>query len=146
MYGRKSVATKRTSLSVWWDEVNDPEHREFMQVLRHFREELTTKRGYKATTIHKQNLAVLMMMGKALAKSKRPDLLMPRESADVLLERLAAGMYEVQAELQALASKIENGVVVQAGDISRIAGKIQTGYGSFEESITEGFMSFGDDD
>ena len=136
---------KREAFNIWLHPDN-PDHAEVLAVLTFFRGELTKKaRGAKPSK-HQVNVKVFVMAMRALAKNRRPDLLIPRDDTDTMIDRIAAGMYEIQEEIAALSAKLESGVVLQAGDLSRLSSRIQEGYGDFEQSIANGFTSFDDED
>lgn len=137
------ATNKRSSMTLWFRDDNK-EHQQMLEVMQHFIDELKTKNGYKDASAHQLNMAVWIMGMKALAKSKRPDLLLPIEDRDVLLDRIASSMYDLQIEFQTLTEKLQSGVIVQSSDqlFSSGGGAIPGGFSAFEESITEGFMSF----
>lgn len=142
----KKRAQPRQAFNIWlYPEVDG----EAIAVLNHFRQEL--RLTYKEDSDHEINRKVFGMMARALAKNKRPDLLMPRENADEVLSRLAASMNEMSLELAEIRNQMENGIQVNPHNLDRmqqLANQVQPEerYTPFEESIGDSFVSFGDED
>lgn len=147
---KKPINPKRrtqTNFNIWLDPEVNGDHQEALKILNEMMAYVRQRAGKSAAlSDHQVKIRVFLMALKALAKNKRPELLVPREDTETMIDWIAAGMFDIQQELQSLATKIENGVVLQAGDLRGMASRIQTGYGDFEQSIADGFMSFDEDE
>ncbi len=141
-----SQRRKRSVAFTIWLEADNPDQNEALNILLDFQRVAAEKVPDKSR--HEVNIDFFVMSSRALAKNKRPHLLAPREKPDVMLERLANAMYEVQSELAELASKVEAGIVIQASDIGSIASRMNVpgGYGAFEQSIVDEFKTFSEFD
>lgn len=92
---------------------------------------------------------IISMAFRALARAKRPNLLLPREKSETVLDRLATSLYEMHGELAQLREAIASGVVVR-GDASALSrvDEISVELGSLEQSIADTYqpMTFDDEE
>lgn len=134
---------RQVSLTFWLDP-EDPAQARTLEVFDHFVKELRRMKKNSGLSLYQLRLQVLMMMSNSLAKAKNPDLFMPQERSDVLLERLVTAMHQMSDELVEVQRKIEQGIPVAVSDLTgaKRAKEIAGEYGAFEESAARQMVSY----
>jgi hypothetical protein len=124
-----------------WFDPEDPNDLEVLQVNDFFRD--PQKAGQKFT-----QKDVIAMAYRALAKNRRPDLLLPRENEQTMLIRAMSLLDAMSQQISTIAQRIETGQFIGITHAVETAQRLQDEFGELEQSIAGGYkaLSFEDDD
>lgn len=134
---------REKSITLWFDPENT-EHRRVLEIFDHFVNELKNRKQNAGMSLTALRMQVVIMMANSLAKAKKPDLFLPQEQSDVLLQRLIIAIHEMSEELTEVQRKIANGIPLSYGDLNSAqrARDIAGQYGAFEKSAASSMTTF----
>lgn len=130
---------KQEIIQAWFD-VENTDDTEILNIFKAFQDQFPNR----------SKKAIISMAFRALARAKKPHLLLPRESSETMLDRLALSLNEMHDELAQLREAIASGIVIHGNNQAALTrvDELAQELGSLEQSIADTYqpMSFDEDE